>query len=86
VHFLERGELLFSRNGFVARWRLMDPIKPYHKIALDLTEGALAAASATSLQSLAIGWAIFRGVKIASDYAQLYIDREERKRADCPSY
>lgn len=60
--------------------QLTDPLKPFHKIAIDLTEAILATASSSISPALVVGWAILRGAKIASEYARLYVDREGKKK------
>jgi hypothetical protein len=61
--------------------QLAVPGKSFHKIAIDLGEAALATAASTQSPALGIGWAVIRGLKIASEYAQLYVDRQAVKRS-----
>jgi hypothetical protein len=60
--------------------QLKDPLKPFHKIAIDLSEAALATVSSSIAPALVVGWAVLRGAKIASEYVQLYMDRQGRKK------
>jgi hypothetical protein len=61
--------------------QLTDPLKPFHRIAIDLAEATLATASSSISSSLAVGWAVLRGVKIASEYTRLYFDREGKRKS-----
>lgn len=63
--------------------RMNEPLRPWHRTVLDVTEGALSAVASvsTSLPELVIAWALFRGAKIASDYAKVYTDREGLKKS-----
>ena len=60
--------------------QLKDPLKPFHKIAIDVSEAALATVSSSISPALVVGWAILRGIKIASEYVRLYVDREGKRK------
>lgn len=60
--------------------QLKDPVKPFHRIAIDIGEAAMATASGGLSPALTAGWCILRGTKLASEYTQLYIDREGKKK------
>jgi hypothetical protein len=61
--------------------QLKDPIKPFHKIAIDISEAAAATASSIASPVLTVAWAVIRGSKIASDYFQLYSDRQGKRKS-----
>jgi hypothetical protein len=66
---------------------LREPLRPWHRTVLDVTEAALYAVAAPTAAAAAIpitivaAWALYRGARIASEYAQLYTDREGKKKS-----
>lgn len=61
--------------------RLRNPVRPFHRVLVDIAEAGMAAASSTVSPALTVGWALIRGAKIASEYAQAYRDREGKRKS-----
>jgi hypothetical protein len=61
--------------------QLREPLRPWHKVILEITEVAVAAAASTVAPHLTLAWVIFRGAKIASEYAVLVKDREGKRKS-----
>jgi hypothetical protein len=78
------GVLAYSRIAPKLRAlskEMAQPLKPFHKMAIDVTEFAVAAASSSLSPALSIGWVCIRGAKIVSDYVRLYTDREGKRKS-----
>jgi hypothetical protein len=61
--------------------QLRDPVRPFRKVIVDVSEGVLAAASSTMTPKLTVGWALLRGAKIASEYVTALQDREGKRKS-----
>ncbi len=63
------------------RAELAGPLRPWHKVVLEVTEIGVATAASTSAPALTFAWALFRGGKLLSKYATAFQEREGRRRS-----